>query len=697
MRKEGHLNTVLVVDDEPEITTMICAMLNTEGFNARHAGNGPEAIAQYRRSPVDVVITDLRMPEMDGLEVVRRLRKLDEDVAAIILTAYGDMSSAVSAFRDDGVCDYLTKPLENPDVLIAAVNSAMDKRRLQLENKKLISKLESIHSDFAKRDSVRATSSSKSLPKKDQMQLLELDLLYSSAPVGLLQLDDCHQILKANNAMAQMAGSPIEDLIGQALEKAHPRLARQIIPACRHVMSTGRPLQSYMIDLPEKKVGRNSRCWLASSYPMVMEGGAIATTSHIFQDISELRQAQEHIRLSKIMLQSVFDGISDPLIMVDRDLKIRMFNRAAKEYYKVNDYSEMLGKRCNAFSETKAMCDQCEIPQAVASASATVFERKGFMESSKQEKVTIYPLSQSATGVDGSIIQITDITETKTIERQMIQKEKLASLGLLVSGVAHEINNPNNFITFNIPILKSYMKAMLAQVTDEAKNSTNTSWFGMTFEEFSEEIFRLVANLEHGTHRIAKIVSSLRTLMKAKTGGRAQHPCSMPEIVAQVESLCRNEIEQYVKTFKIQCPDDLPLVLSDPSALQQILINLLINAAHAANKADSEIKLSVKLIDGPRLEFVVADNGAGMSDETLKKIFDPFFTTKDPGLGTGLGLSVCHSLINSMHGELKVESTLDSGTVFNVVLPVRPADGDITTKSADNINFENKTTASSSA
>jgi PAS domain S-box-containing protein len=516
---------------------------------------------------------------------------------------------------------------------------------------------------------------------RDRMQLLELDLLYSSAPVGLFQIDREHRILKANNVMARMTGLPIGDLIGRLVEDAHPRLARQILPACVRVLSTGRAVKSYLIDLPEEKSARRTRCWLSSSYPIVSQDGTIAATSHILQDISELRQAQEHIRLSKIMLQSVFDGISDPLIMVDRGLKVRMFNRAAKDYFHVNHYSDLLGKRCSALPDNKPQCRQCKIIQAVTSATMTVFERQGCMEKSNIEKVTIYPLSQNTTGLDGSIVQITDITETKTIERQLVQNEKLASLGLLVSGVAHEINNPNNFITFNIPILKSYMRALLAQVSDEAKNSTAAAWFGMTFEEFGDEVFKLVGNLEHGTHRIAKIVSSLRTLMRAKSGGQAKQLCSIPTIVGRVDSLCRSEIQKHVKNFKVRCPDDLPMVVGDSAALEQILTNLVINAAHAADKPDSRIELTVKPLKANNLEIEVADNGSGMSDETLKKIFDPFFTTKDPGLGTGLGLSVCHSLVNAMQGELKVESVLDSGTVFKVVIPVGlandpdPADG----------------------
>lgn len=534
------MKSVLVVDNEPEIHSALCRMLGAEGFKAHQATSGREAIDRYQQSPTDVVITNLQLSDLDGHEVIRRLKQFDEHVTTIMLTDGGELDDTVHTHQMDGIYNYLLKPLENPKLLISTVNGALENRRLKLENKALLSRLDSANED--------------------------------------------------------------------------------------------------------KK-----------------------------QDISDLRQAQEHIRLSKTMLQSVFDGISDPLVMMDRHLNVRMLNRAAKTYYKIKDYNDLLGKKCDALYRNDSTCRQCQIPQAVSSGKALVFERAGHMADDRIEKVIIYPLSRSATGLDGSLIQITDITETKAIESQIIQNEKLAALGLLVSGVAHEINNPNNFITFNIPILKSYMKAILAQISNEAKNNPVENWFGMCFDDFSNEVFKLIGNLEHGTHRIAEIVDNLRTLVDAETGGKARQPCDMQKIVSHVDALCRSEIQQYVKNFEVQCPDGIPVVVSDAAALEQILINLLINAAHAANKPDSKIILSVTVANRI-LKMEVEDNGAGMDDETLKKIFDPFFTTKDPGLGTGLGLSVCHSLINAMHGALKVKSILNSGTVFSVEIPVRYAD-----------------------
>jgi signal transduction histidine kinase len=535
------VKTVLVVSNELEVRSALCLALNESGFKTHQASNGRQAVDIYRRSPADAVIVDAYLTESDGHEVIRRLMQLDEYVSAIILAGGGKSCDALCTHHNDGVYNYLSKPLGNPNTIVATVQGAIEIRRLKLENKALLSRL----------------ASAKKLQK---------------------------------------------------------------------------------------------------------------------QVIKDLLKSQEPIRLSKLMLQSVFDGISDPLVIVDRHLNVQMLNHAAKTYYKINDYKDILGKSYETLFHNESAYRQCIFPQALSSGQAMVFERPALMADGDIEKVTIYPLSSSVSRLDGAIIQITDVTETKAIERQIIQNEKLAALGLLVSGVAHEINNPNNFITFNIPILKSYLKALLAHVSSDNNNSqTAQNWFGMTFNDFGNEMFELIANLQHGTRRIAEIVDNLRTLVGAQTGGQVRQPCDMLKIIGHVDTLCRSEIQQYVTTFEVRCPDDLPMVISDSAALEQILINLLINAAHAANKPDSKITLAVAVNNGT-LKLEVEDNGAGMEEKTLKKIFDPFFTTKDPGLGAGLGLSVCHGLINAMHGALKVKSVLNSGTVFSVELPVRYAD-----------------------
>ncbi len=723
------MERVLIVDDEPEIRDLLVLMLSDEGYDVLCAADGPEALEAYQKTECSVVVTDMYMSGMDGLELIRQLRKLDEEAAIIVLTAFGDLENAVSVLRSDGVCDYLAKPLESPDVLISAVRGALEKRRLRLENKRLVAQLEKaktgLENQVAARtgaliqsnqllsaELLRRKQSEAALKEaqidlerrvvqrtakladlnqqlnhkiaehrrtedalrrsemKAKMQFLELELLYSSAPVGLCLLDKALKFIKTNAAMAGVTGRPFEEHKGQKVGDISPRLAKQILPACHILMTTGKPLRSYVIALP-KKGGRHPHAghWLVSSYPLIMEDGAITATGHIFQNISELRQAQEHIRKSKTMLQAVFDGISDPLIMIDRNLAVRMFNSAAKQYFGIREYRDLIGKKCGDLPCDGNPCGSCQIPEAVKKGQAAVFERRGFRDNNRTEQVTIYPLSQSAGGLEGSIVKIADITETKALEHQMIRNEKLIALGFLVSGIAHEINNPNGFVTFNLPILRSYLQAMVSQATQSAGAYQSRDWFGMSFEDFCKEVFSLIDNMEHGAQRISEIVVSLRSLVQTDTAPLKRRPCDLNIILKHAASLCRSELEKKVKHFDVQYPPGLPQVILDPGPLEQILINLLINAAHAVDKPDGRIDLSVAVSEGDLLKIEVRDNGCGMDATILPIIFDPFFTTKAPGVGTGLGLSVCHSLVNAMNGAIHVESAPGLGSTFSVRVP----------------------------
>ena len=136
-------------------------------------------------------------------------------------------------------------------------------------------------------------------------------------------------------------------------------------------------------------------------------------------------------------------------------------------------------------------------------------------------------------------------------------------------------------------------------------------------------------------------------------------------------SICHVQLKKNVKSFINDIPQDPPRIWSDPHALEQILLNLLVNAAQAAEKKDSRVELNVEVRDSwlDRIILEVRDNGCGMDEKTMQKIFDPFFTTKSAAEGTGLGLYVTHNLVESLRGHIEVESTLDQGSTFRVILP----------------------------
>ena len=259
--------------------------------------------------------------------------------------------------------------------------------------------------------------------------------------------------------------------------------------------------------------------------------------------------------------------------------------------------------------------------------------------------------------------------KAKVMKKELIQNEKLASLGLLVSTTAHEIKNLNNCVTFNIPILREYLKKLIPIIDDYAGNHQDLELFGMTYPEFRNDIFNLVNNLEHASSRINDIMSDMSEFVKNGYKGE-QGWVDLNQVIEKGIAVCRSRIRKRVKSFNVNIADDLPLVYTDPKALEQILVNLLINAAQAADKENSWVKLSVKQGKGiwrDHLIIEVSDNGCGMDIAAREKIFDPFFTTKASGEGTGLGLFVSNSLAEVLGGCIVVESDPGKGSAFRII------------------------------
>jgi signal transduction histidine kinase len=252
----------------------------------------------------------------------------------------------------------------------------------------------------------------------------------------------------------------------------------------------------------------------------------------------------------------------------------------------------------------------------------------------------------------------------------LIQNEKLASLGLLISGIVHEINNPNNFIVFNIPILRDYMKEILPIVDDYADKNPMYEVYGMPYPDFRVDVMKLLDNIEHGSHRINVTVAKLKEFSR-KREDKGLRAVASAEVVNKALSICHTQIRKTVKTFDVEIDPGLARMTTDPEAIEQVLINLLINAAQAADKEDSLIRLHVYKGDSWKngLVMEVIDNGCGMDETTTSRIFAPFFTTKEEGCGTGLGLYISKNLIESAGGSISVESEPGCGTTFRVIFP----------------------------
>ena len=384
------------------------------------------------------------------------------------------------------------------------------------------------------------------------------------------------------------------------------------------------------------------------------------------------RRAEIRLRDSRNMLQTLIDGITDALILVDRDMRVRMINSGAAQLYGYKSLKDVIGQKCFNAAGIMGACSDCEIPQAVKRGQTHTFERQGLTDDKRLEQVSVYPIKEKNNEIGGAIVRISDITEERRFERQLIQSEKMASLGILVSSIAHEINNPNSFVTFNIPILREYLEELIGIADDYAENQTDLEMFHMTYPEFRKDIFKLIDNIEHGSSRISSFVSNLREFSQSN-GNRHKVMLDLPVVVDKVLSICRSQIKKHVKTFEVYVPKNLPPVFADEYSLEQVLLNLIVNAVQASDKRDSYVKVCASSGESWREHTIieVIDNGCGIDRKIRDRIFDPFFTTKSASEGTGLGLYVCHNLIESLGGAIDVNSRPGEGSTFTVLLPDR--------------------------
>jgi signal transduction histidine kinase len=396
-----------------------------------------------------------------------------------------------------------------------------------------------------------------------------------------------------------------------------------------------------------------------------------AVNELLLKEIADRTRLQEDLEASRSTLQALFDSITEPLVLIGPDMDIRMLNRTAIAYYRLDGLSAPVGRLCHhAFKDLDTPCEGCEIPAALRRRLNMTFERKGFMDPQRTEQVHIYPVKSPESQAQGVLLRISDVTEQKLIQQQLIQSEKMATLGVLATSIAHEINNPNAFISFNLPILREYLEEVLPILDAYAETHPDFEIARTPYRDFRRDVFNLLENMGHGAERIRTFVAGLKdfALMKEPRPGEW---VNVAEVVKKTLSICRAQIKSAVKTLTVDIPPDLPAVWADAHSLEQILINLLVNAAQAADKEDSRVKLRARVTDRwlERLVIEVSDNGRGMDKETRQRVFDPFFTTKPRPEGTGLGLYVVHTLVGALRGRIEVESAPGEGTTFRVALP----------------------------
>ena len=254
------------------------------------------------------------------------------------------------------------------------------------------------------------------------------------------------------------------------------------------------------------------------------------------------------------------------------------------------------------------------------------------------------------------------------MQQRMVQSEKMAALGTMIMGIAHEINNPNGFISFNIPILREYFQEILPILDDYAGSNSDLEIMNMTYPVFREDLFTTLENIENGSKRINRIVSSLKEFSKKKDH-TTRIFCNLEEVIKKAVTKCGSKIRNQLVSLEVNFPEDLPQMACDPEIIELIIINFLTNAAEAAVDGDPRIKLNVRRDRKLNTVIIeVIDNGRGIGKSDLDKIFDPFYSTKSSRESTGLGLYLCNALVGQMGARLEVDSVPGQGSTFRLII-----------------------------
>jgi len=383
-------------------------------------------------------------------------------------------------------------------------------------------------------------------------------------------------------------------------------------------------------------------------------------------------------RPAKFFLIAFSIFIASVVVFVLRNFNILPYNNFSFYALQIGSACEVvllsiaLADKINIFRREKEE-SQMEAMQVLQENERIVREQNVMLEAKVNERT----LELRSTNEDLN----KTMTELKEAESQLVESEKMASLGQLTAGIAHEINNPINFVTSNVGPLKRDVDALLdailhieeiglANISDDDKKEKIEEYKEeIDFDYLKIEISHLLKGINEGASRTAEIVKGLRVFSRLDEDDlkKADLNEGLDSTLIISNNLIGNNI-QVVKEF-----GNLPLVECYPGKLNQVFMNMISNAVHAINKQHPNgggiLKISTSHND--KSVFVkIEDNGTGMDENTKKKIYEPFFTTKDVGEGTGLGMSISYNTIKKHNGQIYINSTLGVGTEFILDIPI---------------------------
>ena len=470
----------------------------------------------------------------------------------------------------------------------------------------------------------------------------------------------------------------IVSLIANAIAKKIDRIKDTILTGLDSILNKGEENVQFSWTGPREVVN------LAEELTTLARRYAITRTRQ--------QEAEADLRQSEDKFRNLTASAQDAIAMMDHHGNISYWNEAAAKIFGFSA-AEALGKPIHTLIS----------PRLSESGQRGAIEEKPVSDGPIRETIELITRRKDGTELPielslsearikdqwNSIWIIRDITErrrsedeTRLQQQQLVQADKMISLGVLISGVAHEINNPNSIAMLNTSMLFKAWESSKPILDEYYREHGDFLIAGLEYSEMCEQIPRLFLELEESARRIKNIVHDLKDYARQDTT-RHMEPVEINEIAQAAVRLNHNKIKNATRNFSTDLAPNLPPIRGNRQRLEQVLINLIQNSCEALASQDRAITITSRHdADNDAVEVSVHDQGTGIGAEIINRITDPFFTTKRSYGGTGLGLSVSAGIIKEHQGRLRFSSSPEAGTTATISFPVLQEETDDTTTQA---------------